>query len=251
MARKVRLYWDNEWDGGTVDALSEETDFPATNTQHIWRKRIYRSTDVVAEYLRCDLGAAGPAINTVIIENHNIDAGATLQLIGSDAADGTGNTVTINLTITADRIIYTSATDYTRRYWRISMAGGAAAYFEVGRVFLGDYYEFAACYKVQPLGFIDPSERIMSDAGQVASNQQDRYKRFSLVWAQGAIDEADFDDFYEIYETVGTSVPYWITYDSEATAPDTTYYVLNEMDWSFEPLAFDLYGFSLAVEEAR
>ena len=106
MARKVRLYWDNKWDGTTLVALTEETGFPVENTQHVWRKRVYRTTDVAAQYIYTDLGATPPAINTVIIENHNIDGAATVRLIGSDNADTTGNTVTIDLTVTANRILH-------------------------------------------------------------------------------------------------------------------------------------------------
>lgn len=250
MAHKFRILWDNEWDGGAVDASTAAADFPAINTQHIWRKRVWRSTSVVTQWLRCDLGVTPPAVNSLVIENHNIPSGAIVQLIGSSTPLGAD--ITISLTpVTPGRIVYMATAPMTWRYWRITMNGGGGSYFEIGRVFLGDYFEFQYHYRTKRPGFTDPSERVMSDAGQIASNQLERYRRFLFSWSPGAVSEAEYEDLFEIFEAIGTSVPYWITYDSDATPPTATFYVLNTSDWSFEPLILERYGFSLDVEEAR
>jgi len=57
---KLRLLWRNLWDEATVTASSEQPRFPASNTQHRWLSRCWRSGlgEIEDVCLQADLGEA-------------------------------------------------------------------------------------------------------------------------------------------------------------------------------------------------
>ena len=251
---EFRILWDNLWDGGEVDAETEQADFPATNTQHIWRKRVWRSDEEsggIDTWIRCEVGESGQEVTAVVIENHNFTPDTVVTITGSNNPDGIPAGVVVTPDVTETRIAHFFAAPESWDYWIISIVDPALTYAEIGRVFLGTYFEFDHHYRKVSRHTLDPSGRVQSDGGQVASNQQDRYKAFDFGWSPGAVSDEEVEDLYEVFEMVGGAVPYWICHDTELPLPDAVYYVLNTRDWSFDPVTWSRWGFALTVEEAR
>lgn len=251
----MRIFWDNLIDTATVTASSEEEDYEIEHIQHIWKKRTWRSTGNSSETIYITLTSAEDA-KALILYNHNIPLSATVHIKGNTVNNEATAVLDETVTVTSEKLIHYfagGAQNYT--YWWITIdyaSSSSGNYFEIGRVFLGDYYEFDYQYASINHGFVDPSPKVYSDDGQLAADRRDSHKWFLFAWSVGAITEAALNTLYTIFEEVGQSVPFFIEYDpSNITAPGSLYYVEASEDWEFEPLVFKRYGFNLLCQESR
>jgi len=247
----VRFMYNNLWDGGTLTASSEDSEFPASNTQHHWWKKYWKSTGVSGEWLKIDLGSAQD-IKAFAIKYHNFTTGATLKIQANSSDSWTSPPVDETLNITSDVIVkfWSSAQNY--RWWRIYIddAGNSDGYLLVGRVFLGGHVELSRVYSYGfEFQYIDPSGIIFSSNGQIATNQKDRYKRFSYNFR--GLTSTDKSNLETIFDSVGQSIPYFFCADSSSPSSNT-YYVLNTTPWVVANMPdSDKYELRLELEEAR
>ena len=247
---KMRLLYNNLWDIGDLTESSEQTDFPAENTQHIFRRRTWRSVTASGESIECDCGE-DVDVSAVVIENHNIPEGATVEMIGADAPGGTDTTITLD--VTADRMIAFLSAAATHRYWRLEVDDALAVsgdYIEIGRIYIGEYYEFPWQYREASIAWRDPSTVILSGDRQPTSNSLPRYRALNYSWTRGALNRAALDELGVIFSYLGATIPYWICQKHDADDPDLeTFYVRNAPEWMFDLLVFSRWGFALSVEE--
>lgn len=250
----MRLFWNNLIDTATVTASSEADDYPIENIQHIWKKRVWRSTAAFSEVIDITLESDDDA-RVLIIYNHNLELGAEVRIKGNTVDNEATAVLDEEVTVTENKIIhYFSGGVQNYDYWWLTIdypSGVSGDYFEIGRIFLGDYYEFDYQYSTLKQGFIDPSPKVYSDDLQLAADRRDSHKWFLFTWSVGAINETALDNLYAMFQEIGQSVPFFIEYDSNITAPDSLYYVEASEDWEFDPLVFQRYGFSLLVRESR
>jgi len=246
-----RILWNNYWDTATLTASSESDpyDYLAENTQHIWRKRTWRTQGYSSEKITGDLGSAKD-IYYVVIENHNFVSGDDVHVIGSTSSTGSPAGVDITLPITSDRIVHRFDTPETYRYWLITLdrPGGASGdYFEIGNIFVGPYFEFWHQYRRKKPKFVDPSQVDETEDNQVVADERDRYRVFYFEWSPGAVKESELSDLYTIYQEVGLVKPFWIYHSPHDYT--TLYYVRNLEKWEFDPVVIDYYGFSMTLKE--
>lgn len=237
MAKKLRIIWDNRYfDGATLTPSSAEANFPVANLKDKLRKRTWRTTDLSSESLKVDFGESlyctclalishnltfsgkvtvqasdDPAFGT-LLKNDEYDAWADIIGYGEGGfgAHGYGGGI-----LEAERsyyapepirIIYFDPVgddQVQARYWRLlfSDAANPDGYFEIGRVFLGLFDEYAkqfgygwdytgeddsqATYSVGGQPWIDrrPLRRVLRLSWQAFSNE-DKYWRFLFFLRQ-------------------------------------------------------------------
>jgi len=238
----MRVLWKNRWDDATLAATSEDPDFPVTNTQHRWHTRTYRSEAGLSGAsidIEADLGSDYD-VQALIIKNHNLDmtnSGDELRLQARVSDADPWGAIDVVISVTPGLIILFFGSVKNYRYWRLCLIDSANAdgYIEIGRIYLGSFFEFHYDIRTRSPVFRDLSTVKRSTGGQISSDQKPRY---------------NFESLWDIWLEVGKSKDYFICDDANAAlAYKDTWYVQNLSDWSFDPREKGFYTFSLEVEE--
>jgi hypothetical protein len=251
-----RILWDNLWDDATLSVGSENPEFPATNTQHRWHTRTWRTsgesgTLIDAEIIS-DLGEAKD-IKAFVIKNHNfsmIESGDELRIQANNVDAWGAPPLDVVLPVTEGQIVRFWNTARSYRYWRIVMTDilNPDGYLEIGRIFLGDFFEFYYHFKTKTKTFSDMSIVKKSDGGQISSDQKNRFRTWEYDF--DAIKKEELDDLWDIWREIGLSTDYFICENPEE---DELYkyvhYIKNLNDWNFSPRSRDIFRFSMSVEE--
>lgn len=134
------LLYKNQLDDHTLQASSEQGNFPAVNLQDPHLVNAWRSNSVDAQWIKIDAGSGNTiTANSVAIAGHNLTASATIK-IQANATDAWGGP-SIDETVTWDADImtklFTNSTGY--RFWRFYFDDDSNpdGYIEIGRLFLG------------------------------------------------------------------------------------------------------------------
>jgi len=257
IGQNIRFMWKNRWDDASLVASSSESGFPVTNTQHRWHTRTWRSesgfTGGPADvYIKADLGNSHN-INTLIIKNHNFSMlesidGLRIQANDSDAWGAPAFDKPV--TMTSGLIIKFFSNTQNYRYWRLVMTDtlNPDTYLEIGRIFLGSYFEPYYNFQSRKPSFLDLSTVKRSTGGQISSDQKPRYRAWSYSF--GAITASDFDTFWEMWQEVGKSKDYFICQEPTHITPYLmTFYVQNLDDWGFDPLIKNFDTLTISTEE--
>jgi len=233
----IRFHYTNLWDAGTVTAASALAAWPAINTQHRWLTKSWRSASVAgAIQLRLDLGATGYAADFAAIRFNNLSGIGTAHIIGYTDAFTTidySEDLIGNNTIMA---LYFAATK-TYRYWAIELADASpvAAYFEVGRVFLGSYIEMSRNYLGTGDDYdADPSTETKSDGGQTSSILRSHYGVRQYPFE--GITATDKSNLKALFLSRGKTRDFFVC-ENPAYASTRTYYVklVNEPVYTPRP----------------
>jgi len=141
----ARLAYRNLWRDGTILAASSAyAQYPAEETQEDSPQSKWRSsgTDSAGEYIDCDFGAASP-YDLIGILGHNIQAGATIQVVGADDDAFSVNVVTDTLTYVGNNIWQILGTARTKRYCRVLVIdiGNPAGYVSIGTIVVAQSYQ--------------------------------------------------------------------------------------------------------------
>lgn len=250
----TRFLWDNEWDTGTVTASGsdERANFPATNTQHRWWQKTYRSLTAAACGIVNDLGS-NLSINVVALKYTNFTAGADIHLWGAD--ESTFTPIDFNQaisTISQDVMIqYFSATQTLYQYWLLSITDAAVpdGYHELGRVFLGTYWSPGRDFRIGGgrRNRIDTSLMTTGEQGHIASVILGKRNVYEYVFP--CLSASDLTQFIAIYDALGMSRGFFFTEDSTAPAT-TTYYVRFAAPLGIQQEENGLYTVSVSLVES-
>lgn len=177
----MRLFYTNLIDLSTVviTPTSEVDTLPAENVASELRGKVWRTgTSVALESIVFDLGSA-KAVTAFIALDHTLTSGDSLIRIQGNAADSWGApTFSQTLTYAADTIAAVFASQ-TFRYWRFTFTKSSSGESrDVGRVFLGTYYETeeAPDYDGLDITENDNSRSQMSLGGQEYTELQDSFR---------------------------------------------------------------------------
>jgi hypothetical protein len=133
-----RIAYRNLWREGTIIAVStENAQYPAEETQEDSPQSKWRTTSAPTggDTIDCDFGAAYE-YDLIGILGHNIQAGATIQVIGADDDAFTSNVVTDTLTYVGNNLWQILGTARTKRYCRVSVidVGNPSGYVAIGTI---------------------------------------------------------------------------------------------------------------------
>jgi hypothetical protein len=207
----------NLWDGGTLTASSEATNFPAINTRHRWHKKPWCSTGTASEWLKLDLGSA-QAITAFIVRKHNIRSTGDIYIAANSADSwapaafltavydtGAGMPTSMHST---DYAVYLWDTAQVYEWWRMTThdSGNPDGFLSFGRIYLGTKFEPERDFQEEGGGWVetaDPSIIQTSENGQVSTIQREHYRTFSVHYQRLSINGVM--QFRDMFAALGSS----------------------------------------------
>jgi len=217
----MRFFYNNLIDGVvTMTPTSEVATLPVENIANEARTLPWRTgTSTATERVVIDLGSAAAA-TAVILLDHTLTAGDSAITLEAHTSDSWGAPAfSTTLTYAADVIAKVFASQ-SYRWWRLSFTKSSAGESrDIGRVFIGTYYESA----VQPeyTGYkdelVDLSDSEDTPSGQTYTDLRDKFRIFTCDF--GAISQTETALVRTFADYVGTSVSFFQQVDPNGSAP--------------------------------
>lgn len=198
-----RFLYLNKWDSAnSCSASSEAPGYPAVNSQHRWHLKTWRSTTANQEQW-LGIVSWGLSAKAAVILNNNLNLLSNDKKLRLQASvvgfpqiyfEYLWNSPSYCLVGFFEKKTYDS--------WRVLVPAGASSnsYFEIGRVFLGDYFEPKRHFMAVNYEYIDPSKIHFSKSGQILTVQETKYKISSYVFQ---VDSEDKKSFEIMFNNVG------------------------------------------------
>lgn len=140
----MRFFWENDWDKLDLAVSSEAVGFSVKNTQHRWKTWAWRSIGCAAESIAGLWPAGEPQPRALIIGSHNLSPGASVQLSLYTGSSPPAYRALLTRAQLYDPIVHYPplfADTITSVELAFYDPANPAGYLEVGRVFLGQYFE--------------------------------------------------------------------------------------------------------------
>lgn len=223
---KFRTIYENLVDlAAAISASSEETDLPATNVAHPFRTYKWRATGDSNETITIDLGSEYSVLAVALI-GHNFSSGAAIKYQSSNDSDFDPLIADEALTW-RNGIIFKFLTSNSARYHRVNIqdASNPDGYVELGRLFLGDYFEPVKNFHMRfSDGGDDLSTVSPSEGGQIFGDEKSERRKLGLNWtAPVSMNNDDKQDFQAFVQSVKTTRPFVLFLDHELL-PAEVYY---------------------------
>jgi len=224
---KFRTIYENLIDlsEAMISASSEEEDLPVANIAHPFRSYKWRTTGDSDETATIDLAAEYNPLAVAIID-HNLTSGAVITYESSNDADFDPLISQETLTWRAGIIFLFLATN-SARYHRINFqdSSNPDGYIEIGRVFLGDYFEPTKNFHMNYSdGGDDLSVVSAAEGGQLFGDERDERRKLGLNWTAPVwMNNDDKLDFQAFVQSVKTTRSFIIFIDHELL-PGEVYY---------------------------
>ena len=207
----MRLLYNNLFDlaGTILTASSQDSTHPPTLIKDSLRKRRWRTSGLTQEYIIAQI-PSGYTINCFAITGHNLSDTATIEILSS--ANGVTYTSLATIAITPTESVgfgedffgfggfggvaasevlpgvtqvafFTATTSTANPYWKIILrdVNNGDGFVEVGRMFLGDYWEppkqIVPGYSVE---VVDETEITQLISNQKINNEKDIYLRVNF-----------------------------------------------------------------------
>lgn len=225
MARH-RFMYSNLIDSSTLTASSSSSTLPVNNLKNAQKTKVWRTgTSTAAEYVVIDLGSA-KAVTCVILLNHNLTASDSAIALEGNTADSWGAPAfTQSLSRVAGPISAFFASQ-SYRYWRVKFTKASAGQTrDIGRIFLGTYYELSQNSTPEGLtiGQNDLSEVSRSSGGQSYADIKSIYQDIDL--SIRAMPHAQHEQLKIIGNAVGVHTPFFFAIDYDTEPEDWLLYV--------------------------
>jgi len=225
----VQIFYNNEAikTTTTISALTENPYYLLdTGLKDSRLSRVGRTIDDAAQWIKFDLGSAASVTN-IIINNHNLTAGATVVLEGNATDVWTSPTVSETLTV-AD-VIYKAFTGASLQYWRITLddASNPDAYLEVGSVFLGTALTLPGFNPDGSLFTTSSSSKSLSLTRQMYAQRRQAFKIAEISFP--AFSTSDCTAIKTWLDTVDVVDPFYVLiWENEPTKQPPVYMALDE-----------------------
>jgi len=176
----------------------------------------------------------------------------------ADIASGPSPIITLtdeNSDVDPD-IIINCFSQVSRKYWRLEFAnpGNPYSYIEMGRAFLGDYFEpsrqFARNWEEM---LIDPSRVELSEGGQEWIDLKEKYRIVKVEFPEGApLSEPDRQNYQEMLEAVGCSKDIFVLLDYDNQPNKWSFYgKFAQTEFNFREFLAGLYTTGFDFKESR
>ena len=208
---QLRMLWSNliDRDGTTLTPSTQPISVSNIKSQH--RKRIWRTDSPLNQTLIIDLQNSADDVRCCALTGYNFTATATVALAYSD--DAVAWTSVGGKTVGDGNCLFLFFTVINARYWRLTLndTNSADGYLELGRVFLGDYWEpNASVLRGWSLKFLDRSDVKKSIGLQKWTNQREIVTQ--LTFQLPHLDELDaVKNFLNIARRIGIKQDFFIT----------------------------------------
>jgi len=232
----ILFLYNNIFDDATLTASSEASGFPCENTQHPFITKVWRTAGATAgtATLKIDHGSA-KAVTCIALAGYNwTSAPGTLDLEFDDAADFSSIDHTESLTWAANPttngnkgVIIKTFASQSYRYNRLNVVyspGGSPTDWDLGRIFLGTYFEPTIQYISDGIeqSFVDASYINKTAGGQEHVDEVTIYrqKAFSFIIST----QAQWELFQKMINHVGKTKDMFIAFDYDNEPDELTWY---------------------------
>jgi hypothetical protein len=246
--------YTNLWDLATLTPSSQQTNFPVSNTQHRWLSKTWRSatgSGTLTANIVADLGSSPQSVQAFFLKNHNFSPSATVKIQANTTNSWTSPPVDVTLTL-AELIVYFWSTSKTYRYWRVYVEDTAPVtnYLEIGRIFLGPYFTPSVNLSIDyQKTFEDPSDLLLSDGGQLSTNQKTRYRTLQIQFQYLPPD--DVTEFETMFLTCGLGKELFFTRDRDSGISTSMYCRISSTPTITHVFMEQYYNLSMSLEELR
>lgn len=216
----IRFLYANPFDVGSLTASSEAAGYPVSNLRHPFRGKTHRTAGITSEWVKNDSGTA-ISFNAMAIVNHNLVAGDNVTLQANVTDVWTAPSFSQALTVTSGIIIaFFAAQSY--RWTQLLITKAAGTYIEMGRVFIGTYYEPTRNYSAAwENAIIDPSVTAITLGQQEHCDKVPQHRELSLKFS--LFDKAQKDALEAMFKAVGVHTPFIVSIDPADAS--TAFYV--------------------------
>lgn len=212
-----RLMWSNLIDTGIILTASSAA-LSVYNVRTMHRKRVWRTTSRLSQTLTIDLASTSRNLRCCALTGYNFTASATVALAYSD--NGSSWTTLSQKTAQHDAVLFFFFSLRNNRYWRLTLNDptNESPYLEVGRVFLGDYWEPSATIaRNWAIKVLDRSEVKMSIGRQKWTNQKEIITQVSFQLPP--LNEVDaIKNFLNIVRRIGLTNDIFLSLMPDAAA---------------------------------
>ncbi len=226
----MRFFTDNLVDHSdtVISAVSESAALPVENVAHELRGRIYRTgVSGGAERIIFDLGSAKEVTSAILLDHSftaaDIISEPTFAILEASTNNFASVAHTEFLTFSEGAILKTFAAQ-TYRYWRIELAVSPARALDVGRVYLGTYYETEEQPDFEGWGEKqeDPSGKQKTLGGQTYVDMRDQFRILEASFSKSP--QTQVSELKAIFSRVGRATSFFVQADTVAPL-DEVYYV--------------------------
>ena len=246
-----KFLYDNLWKGIegtdlTMTALSEETNFPVTNTQRRIPGRRWRSTGCVEDQTITVNFYAEVAVQAFCIRGNNFSSDAVVKIQGNDEDVWADPGFEATLSPIDERVMAVYFDDpVTYQYWRllISDATNPDGYVEAGPIFIGPCFTPLVNYK-NGLAFTPEDLSIIttSAGGQRTVVVQDQPGAWQYIFRT-----SEKVNFETLRAAVGRSLPFWFCEDPDDPNTKTQYVIATA--WKWDHVHMDVWNLTLTLAE--
>jgi len=231
MSERIMLLYNNLLDSATLTASSAATGFPASNLQHPFRTKVWRTTGGTpgTANLVIDHGTA-KAVNCVALINYTWASAPGTLNFEANATDSWGapsfsQALTWAATPSANGnkacIIKTFASQ-TYRYNRLNVAY-APGDWDLGRMFVGSYFQPTYNYRIEwTQNVVDPSIIARSIGGQDHIDQIEKFREMGFSFL--ADTQAQWETYQTMINHVGINKDLFISFDYTNEPDEMTIY---------------------------
>ncbi len=248
---KCAFCYQNFFDTAILAASSQNPNFPAINLQHRWITKTWRSAGPVSTANIVIDFSVPKSVRAFLLFGHNFPSSVivTIQANTTNSWDSPA----VNQNAVSGGIFYWFwDSEQVYRYWRVVITDldPSLEYFEAGRIFLGNFFEpntnLSNAYQ---LTYLDPSEVIISDGGQLTSSQKTRYKKYRVQFE--AITSSDKNSLVNIFSDRGKALE-WIFIIDRDNLQNTFCYCRFSSDLEITHIWGEQYfDVSFSIEELR
>lgn len=247
----MRIIWQNLLDDYTLTESQEDENYPIENVQDIRLAKKWRTKTASAASIVLDAGT-GLTItcDCCAVLEHNLDNASAEVYIQAHASDSWGTPSLSSLITCTAGIMVKFFESTTKRFWRfyIDNLTNPLGYYEIGRLFLGEYLQ------ISPSSFVEfPEKHPRSDRISFSITNQ--------PYSDEGLEHKELDYRFEYcsagmknsIETMWGSCGMWkplilLNYDETYTVIPPLYCAIIE-PIIFEHLTFDRWNFALELRE--
>ena len=230
----IKFFWNNLFDSATLTASSADADFPVSNLKNPLRKKVWKTSGETSgtASLVIDHGAA-TSVSSIILANYDWSSAPSTLDLEFNATDSWGapsETEALTWAATPDaygnkNVIVKTFASKSYRYNRLNVVyspGAVPTDWELGRVFVGSYFEPTRDYlNTHSEVIIDDSIISTSVGGQKYVDEIEKYREKRMNFMVTTY--AQWRSFQLLFNSIGIGKDIFVEFDSSYPNEMTMY----------------------------
>jgi len=250
----ILFLFDNIFDLATLTESSQDSDFPAENLQNPFRSKVWKTASGVGNANLVINHGSAKAVTAIALVNYDwASAPSTLDL-EFNATDEWGDpsatealTWLVNPSVYGNpSIIIKTFASKSYQYNRLNVAHGSQ--WEIGRIFLGTYFEPTKDYiHERTEKIIDPSSVNLTIDGQEHVDEMTKYREKEIIFRISSY--LQYQYFQQIFNEIGIGKNIIVAFDYDDYSGEETLYC--KIKKYGHDRSYNLHEISLLFRESR